>query len=161
MSADADSVRGQTRPYTRMNARHQEVEGDHGKSRQDVLDEGLASCANPGGRRAVDAVKKFRGRDRSERDLCLRVIRDHIVPIEMTALGGNQDARIDQRRHGDFGDFGWRLVMTASVSQYRGSGFGPPRRNVTSSPSVHLGGAAGVSRPTGSPPLSMRNVSPR
>ena len=109
----------------------------------------------------MNAVKMLRGGNRGERDFYLRVVDDDVVPIETTTLGGNQDTRIDQRRHGDFGSLGWRLVMTATVSQYPGSGAGLPRRNITSSASVHRGAAPGLSRPTGLPPLSMQNVSPR
>ena len=89
-----------------MDARGHEIERDHRNSSQYPLDEGLAPRANPGGGGSVNAVKKLRGGNGSERDLYLSVIRDDVVPIETTTLGGNQHAGIDQRRHGDFGSLG-------------------------------------------------------
>ena len=106
MSPNADSLRRQIRPHSSVDAGGHKVERDQGNSRQDLLDEGLASCANPRGCRSVNAVKKLRRRNRGERYLRVRVIGDDVAPIETTAFGGNQDTRIDQRRHGDFGSLG-------------------------------------------------------
>jgi hypothetical protein len=39
------------------------------------------------------------------------------IQVEPPALGRDQHAGIDQRRHRDFGSAGWRVVMPSSVSQ--------------------------------------------
>lgn len=144
-----------------MDTSDDDVKCDHGKPREDLLDERFASCANPRGGCSVNTVKKLRGRNRGERHGRVSMERNRVVPVETATLGSDQHTRIDQRRHGDFGTLGWRLVMAATVSQYFASGFALLRRNATNSSSVHVDGVAGVNRPTGSPPLSMRNVSPR
>ena len=117
MSPHADSLHSELCPYAGVDACDDEIEWNHGESREHVFDEGLSSRPHPSGRRAVNPVKKLRGGDRRESDLRRPVLGDGAVPVEETTLGRDQDAGIDQRRHGDFGRLGCRLVMTASISQ--------------------------------------------
>jgi hypothetical protein len=42
---------------------------------------------------------------------------DDAIPVESTTLRRDQNARVDQRRHGDFGSLGWLRVIFASAFQ--------------------------------------------
>jgi hypothetical protein len=56
-------------------------------------------------------------RNRSESDLLLCVSGDDAISVESAMLRRDQNPRVDQRRHGDFGSFGWRRVIAASAFQ--------------------------------------------
>jgi len=62
-------------------------------------------------------MKELRRCDRGKSDFLGCVCGYDAIPTEPAALRRDQNARVDQRRHGDFGSFGWRRVMVASAFQ--------------------------------------------
>jgi hypothetical protein len=67
--------------------------------------------------RPMDPMKELRGGDGRQRDNLISLLGHDCVQVELPALGRDQHAGIDHRRHGDFGSAGWRVVMPSSVSQ--------------------------------------------
>jgi hypothetical protein len=106
VGAYADPPHREIGPHAGVDAGDDEIEKDHGESREHLFDEGLSSRPNPSGRRPVNPMKKLRRGDGCESDLCRPMLGGDAVPVEETALGRNQHAGIDQRRDGDFGKFG-------------------------------------------------------
>ena len=65
----------------------------------------------------MNAMKELRRGNRGERDLLRGVRGNNAIPFESPALRGDQNTRIDQRRHGDFGSVGWLRVIAARAFQ--------------------------------------------
>ena len=117
MSPDCGAFRGKFRPDAGVHPGGKEVERNDGQPREQLLDEGASSrpCRRGGG--PVNTMKQLRRRDGGEGNLLRGVGGHDTIPVESATLRRDQNARVDQRRHGDFGSLGWLRVIAASAFQ--------------------------------------------
>ncbi len=89
-----------------MNPRRDQVERDYGHLREQVFDESLSASSLRGASGPVNPMQQFGSRYGGNGDLLARMLSQQGVQVELTAFGSDQDAGINQRRHGDLGSLG-------------------------------------------------------
>ena len=112
-----DAFRGELGPQDGVDPRDREIDRKDREPLQQPFDEPLALNPPFGVASAMDAVEKLGRRNHRECEGLIAMIAELRIEIEESALGGDQDGRVDQLSHGDGSMGRWPRAMRSIKSR--------------------------------------------